>query len=445
MHEVSSGREATIFITAEEAIAQIAAGRPIVVTDAEDRENEGDVVVAAQFATDEVITFMARHARGLVCLALPGERCDALGLHLQPSSGDSRYGTAFTASIEARDGVTTGISAQDRSETVRVAIDPSSTAAHIVQPGHVFPLRARPGGILERPGHTEAAVDLAALAGLERPGGVICEILKDDGTMARVDDLRTFCAEHGLSMVTIEALTAYRRRTEPIVDRIASAELPTEHGPFRIVGFRERYTGAEHVALVHGDVDGREDVVARLHSACLTGDSFGSSRCDCGGQLDDAMARIAREGRGVLVHLAQEGRGIGLLEKIRAYALQDSDGLDTIDANLAIGQPADLRDFGVGAQILQDLGVRSVRLMTNNPHKTAALVEQGLPVTQLPHERHATEHNRAYLQTKRDRLGHHLTHAGHGHLTAVIGPARRPETPVPADDRSWLPAVEMAV
>jgi 3,4-dihydroxy 2-butanone 4-phosphate synthase/GTP cyclohydrolase II len=445
MDEVSAGRPAGVFITAEEAIAQIAAGQKIVVTDAEDRENEGDIVVAAEFATDEVIAFMARHARGLVCLALPGERCDALGLQLQPSSGDSRYGTAFTGSIEARHGVTTGISAQDRAETIRVAIDPLSTSREIVQPGHVFPLRARPGGVLERPGHTEAAVDLARLAGL-RPGGVICEILKDDGTMARVDDLQGYCAEHGLSMVTIEELTAYRRRTEPVVDRIASAELPTEHGRFRIVGYRERYTGAEHVALVRGDVDGQADVLSRLHSACLTGDAFASARCDCGGQLDDALERIATEGCGVLVHLAQEGRGIGLLEKIRAYALQDSEGLDTVDANLALGHTADLRDFGVGAQILRDLGVRSVRLMTNNPHKTAALVAQGLPVTvQVPHERVATDHNRAYLQAKRDRMGHHLTRAGHLVLAVPERTVTEPVAALPADDRSWLPSVEMAV
>ena len=429
------------FVEADEAIAQIAAGRMVVVTDAEDRENEGDVVVAAEFADAEVVNFMARHARGLICLSLPAERCDALGLPPMPHSGESQFGTAFTVSIEARRGVTTGISAHDRAETIRVAMDPASAPADLVHPGHVFPLRARPGGVLERPGHTEAAVDLARLAGL-RAGGVICEILNDDGTMARVPDLERFSRLHGLSMVTIDALAAYRRRTEPAVTHVASALLPTAHGDFRIHGYREQHTGAEHIAVVRGVVDGQEDVLTRLHSACLTGDSFRSARCDCGDQLEDAMRAIDREDRGVVVHLAQEGRGIGLVEKIRAYSLQDLHGLDTIDANLALGQPVDQRDFGVGAHILRDLGVRSVRLITNNPAKALAMNVHGMPVTdRVSLERHATLDNVAYLQAKRDRLGHHLTRAEH--LTLAPEPA---VVAVPAaDDFSWLPSVEMAV
>lgn len=429
------------FVEAEEAIAQIASGRMVVVTDAEDRENEGDVVVAAEFADAEVVNFMARHARGLICLSLPAERCDALGLPPMPQSGASQFGTAFTVSIEARHGVTTGISAHDRAETIRVAMDPESTPADLVQPGHVFPLRARPGGVLERPGHTEAAVDLARLAGL-RAGGVICEILNDDGTMARVPDLVRFSRRHGLSMVTIDELAAYRRRTEPTVTHVASALLPTAHGDFRIHGYREQHTGAEHVAVVRGVVDGREDVLTRLHSACLTGDAFRSARCDCGDQLEDAMRAIAGEDCGVVVHLAQEGRGIGLVEKVRAYALQDLHGLDTVDANLALGQPVDQRDFGIGAHILRDLGVRSVRLITNNPAKAAAMDAHGVPVTErVSLERHATLDNLAYLQAKRDRLGHQLTRAEYLALA--------PETTVVAvpavDDFSWLPSLEMAV
>ncbi len=432
------------FVEAEEAIAQIAAGRMVVVTDAETRENEGDIIVAAEFADAQVVNFMARHARGLICLALPAERCDALALPPMPQSGESEFGTAFTVSIEARDGVTTGISAHDRAETIRVAIDPASGPADLVQPGHVFPLRARPGGVLERPGHTEAAVDLARLAGL-RPGGVICEILNDDGTMARVPDLERFSREHGLSMVTIDALAAYRRRTEPTVTHIAEALLPTAHGEFRIHGYRENHSGAEHIALVRGSVDGGDDVLARLHSACLTGDAFRSARCDCGDQLEDAMRAIAQEGRGVVVHLAQEGRGIGLIEKIRAYSLQDLHGLDTVDANLALGQPVDQRDFGVGAHILRDLGVRSVRLITNNPGKATAMEVHGVPVTErVSLERHATLDNLAYLQAKRDRLGHHLSRAEY--LALAPEPAAPAVLPTPsADDFSWLPSVEMAV
>ena len=434
------------FIGAERAIEQIAAGRMVVVVDDADRENEGDVVVAAEFADPAAINFMARHARGLICLALDEERCAQLDLPLIPRTTGSAFDTAFTVSIEARSGVTTGISAHDRAHTIRVAIDPSSSPDDLVRPGHVFPQRARAGGVLERPGHTEAAVDLTRLAGL-RSAGVICEILNDDGTMARVADLERFCDRHELSMVSVEALAEYRRRRESLVERVASAQLPTKHGEFRILGYRERSNGREHVVLVKGDVRGKTNVLTRLHSQCLTGDVFGSARCDCGGQLEDALERIADEGRGVLVHLAQEGRGIGLLNKIRAYELQDTDGLDTVDANLALGEPIDDRDFGVGAQILRDLGVRTVRLMTNNPRKSSSLEAHGIRVSsRISIERRPSPHNVGYLRTKRDRLGHQLTRMRH--LEVAASPAPEPE-PAPAprveEDHSWMPGVEMAV
>jgi len=428
-----------MFVKAEEAIAQIGAGGIVVVVDAEDRENEGDVVVAAEFATPEVVNFMARYARGLVCLALDEVRCEELGLPLLPRTTGAAFDTAFTVSIEARTGVTTGISAHDRAETIRVAVNPASRTEDLVRPGHVFPLRARAGGTLEREGHTEAAVDLARLAGL-RPAGVICEILNEDGTMARVPNLQGFCHTHGLSMVTIEELVAYRRRVEPQIERVATASMPTKHGAFRIFAYRELASRKEHVVLVKGDVSGQSDVLTRLHSQCLTGDAFGSSRCDCGGQLQDALARIADEGRGLLVHLSQEGRGIGLVNKIRAYELQDG-GLDTVDANLAIGEPVDQRDFGVGAQILRDLRVRTVRLMTNNPLKAAALEAHGVRVSErISIERRPTPENLPYLRAKRDRMGHQLTRLRHLELAAT------PEAPgEPDQDHSWMPGLEMAV
>jgi 3,4-dihydroxy 2-butanone 4-phosphate synthase/GTP cyclohydrolase II len=437
-----------MFVGAEEAIAQIAEGRMVVVTDAEDRENEGDLVVGAQFATAEVVNFMARHGRGLICLALDEVRCEQLELDLQTPIGESAFETAFTVSIEARHGVTTGISAHDRARTIEVAVAADSTAADLVRPGHVFPLRARAGGVLERVGHTEAAVDLARLAGLRSAAGVICEILNYDGTMARVPDLERFCLEHGLSMVTIDELVAHRRRTEPLAERVATARLPTEYGEFQIIGYRELPAAQEHVVLVKGDVGGRDDVLTRLHSQCLTGDAFGSSRCDCGGQLEDAMCSIAERGHGVLVHLAQEGRGIGLLNKIRAYELQDRDGLDTLDANLALGEAADQREFGVGAWILRDLGVRSVRLMTNNPEKAAALEAHGLPVSEhVALERRPTQENVEYLRTKRDRMGHRLTRVRHlelaGEPHAEHDPSERRADR--SDDHSWMPEMEMAV
>lgn len=422
----------------EQAIEQIARGRMVVVVDAADRENEGDLVVAAELITAETVNFMARWGRGLICLALTPDRCDHLGLSLLPRRNGTSFDTAFTVSIEARHGVTTGISAHDRARTIQAAVDPDSTPDDLVRPGHVFPLRARRAGVLERPGHTEAAVDLARMAGM-RPAGVICEILNDNGTMARVPELENFCHRHGLCMVTIADLVAYRRRHERLVERIASARLPTDYGEFRIVGYRERQGGKEHVALVKGDVAAKPDVLVRLHSQCLTGDAFGSARCDCGGQLQDAMRRIADEDAGVLVHLAQEGRDIGLVDKIRAYELQDSRGLDTVDANLALGKPADARDFGVGAQILVDLGLSTVRLMSNNLKKAAALEHHGLTVLRLlPLERRPSPENLDYLRTKRDRLGHRLAQIRQTELATL-------SERLAEEDQSWLPSLEMAV
>ena len=399
------------FSTVEEALEDIRAGRMVVVCDAEDRENEGDLTLAAQFATPEAINFMAREARGLVCLTLTPERCEALGLDLMAAKNESRFETAFTVSIEAREGVTTGISAHDRAHTIQVAIDPSSKPTDLVQPGHVFPLKAKRGGMLERTGQTEAAVDLARLAGLI-PAGVICEVMNDDGTMARVPDLEAYCARHGLRMITVADLIAYRRRNDKLVERVVEASLPTDFGVFDVVGFRTLVDDKHHVAMIKGDVEGADDVLVRVHSECLTGDVFHSQRCDCGQQLEDAMRRIESEGRGVLLYLAQEGRGIGLLNKLRAYNLQDG-GLDTVDANLELGLPADLRDYGIGAQILVDLGLSSIRLLTNNPKKIVGLEGYGLRVIdQVPIEHAPTEHNRGYLRTKRDRLGHVLHHQG---------------------------------
>ena len=399
------------FSAIEEALEDFRAGKMVVVCDAEDRENEGDLTLAAQFATPEAINFMAREARGLVCLTLTPARCEALGLDLMAAKNESRFETAFTVSIEAREGVTTGISAHDRAHTIQVAIDPSSKPTDLVQPGHVFPLKAKRGGVLERTGQTEAAVDLARLAGLI-PAGVICEVMNDDGTMARVPDLDAYCARHGLRMITVADLIAYRRRHDKLVERVVEASLPTDFGVFDVVGFRTLVDDKHHVAMIKGDVEGADDVLVRVHSECLTGDVFHSQRCDCGQQLEDAMRRIESEGRGVLLYLAQEGRGIGLLNKLRAYNLQDG-GLDTVDANLELGLPADLRDYGIGAQILVDLGLSSIRLLTNNPKKIVGLEGYGLRVTdQVPIEHAPTEHNRDYLRAKRDRLGHVLHHQG---------------------------------
>jgi 3,4-dihydroxy 2-butanone 4-phosphate synthase/GTP cyclohydrolase II len=399
------------FSTIEEALEDIANGKMIVVCDAEDRENEGDLTMAAQFATPEAINFMAKEGRGLICLTLTPDRCDELGLDLMAAKNESPFETAFTVSIEAREGVTTGISAHDRARTIQVAIDPTSRPRDLVQPGHIFPLKAKPGGVLERTGQTEAAVDLARLAGLN-PSGVICEVMNDDGTMARVPDLERYCTRHGLKMVTVADLISYRRQHDKLVERVVETSLPTDFGDFTAIGFRSLVDDKHHVAMVKGDVDGQEDVLVRVHSECLTGDVFHSQRCDCGQQLEDALGQIEEEGRGVLLYLAQEGRGIGLLNKLRAYKLQEQ-GLDTVDANLELGLPADLRDYGIGAQILVDLGLTSIRLLTNNPKKIIGLEGYGLRVSdQLPIEHNPTPHNQSYMRTKRDRMGHLLHHQG---------------------------------
>jgi len=399
------------FATIDEALEDIREGKMIVVCDDEDRENEGDLTMAAQFATPDAVNFMAKEGRGLICLSLTPDRCDELGLDLMAAKNESPFETPFTVSIEAREGVTTGISAPDRARTIQVAIDADSSPRDLVQPGHVFPLKSKPGGVLERAGQTEAAVDLARLAGLN-PAGVICEVMNDDGTMARVDDLVEYCARHGLKMITVADLIAYRRRHDKLVERVVSTKLPTGFGDFQAVGYRELIGGKHHVALVKGDVDGIEDVLVRVHSECLTGDVFHSLRCDCGEQLESALAMIEREGTGVLLYLAQEGRGIGLLNKLKAYKLQEG-GMDTVEANLQLGLPADLRDYGIGAQILVDLGLSSIRILTNNPKKIRGLEGYGLSVSeQLPIEHISNPHNEDYLRAKRDRMGHTLHHQG---------------------------------
>ena len=408
---VERGAEESPFASIEEAIEEIRQGRMVVVCDDEDRENEGDLTMAAQFATPEAINFMAKEARGLICLALTPERCDELGLDLMAAKNETPLQTAFTVAIEAREGVTTGISAADRARTIQVAVDPGASPRDLVQPGHVFPLKAKPGGVLERTGQTEAAVDLARLAGLN-PAGVICEVMNEDGTMARVPDLIPYCERHGLKMVTVADLIAYRRRTEKLVERVVDTALPTAFGEFTAVGYRSLVDDKHHVAMVKGEVAGTEDVLVRVHSECLTGDVFHSMRCDCGEQLEAALAMIEREGRGVLLYLSQEGRGIGLLNKLKAYKLQE-DGLDTVEANLKLGLPADLRDYGIGAQILVDLGLSSIRILTNNPKKIHGLEGYGLSVAeQVPIEAVPNAHNEEYLRAKRDKLGHVLHHQG---------------------------------
>jgi len=400
-----------VFSTVEEALEEIRQGRMVVVCDDEDRENEGDLTMAAQFITPEAINFMATHGRGLICLSLTPERCDELNLDLMAAKNESPFETPFTVSIEAAEGVTTGISAADRARTIQVAIDPDSTPRDVVQPGHVFPLKSKPGGVLERTGQTEAAVDLARLAGLN-PSGVICEIMNEDGTMARVNDLVPYCERHGLKMITVADLTAYRRKHDRLVERIVSTKLPTAFGEFTAVGYRALLDDKHHVAMVKGDVSGRDDILVRVHSECLTGDVFHSLRCDCGDQLASALAMIEQEGRGVLLYLSQEGRGIGLLNKLRAYKLQE-EGLDTVDANLKLGLPADLRDYGIGAQILRDLGLTSIRILTNNPKKIIGLEGYGLSVSeQVPIQATPNPHNQAYLDAKRDKMGHVLHHQG---------------------------------
>jgi 3,4-dihydroxy 2-butanone 4-phosphate synthase/GTP cyclohydrolase II len=397
------------FASIEEAIEDVRAGKLVVVVDAADRENEGDLTIAAQFATPEAINFMATHGRGLICLCLTEERCDELGLRPMAEHNEAPLKTAFTVSIEAREGVTTGISAADRARTIQVAIDATKGANDVVSPGHVFPLRARPGGVLRRAGQTEAAVDLARLAGLI-PAGVVCEIMNEDGTMARVPDLVDYCRRHGLKMITVADLIEYRRRTEKLVERLTSVRLPTAYGEFRAVAFRERLTGKHHVALVRGEVENADNVLVRVHSECLTGDVFHSLRCDCGEQLEQALLQIGAEDRGVLLYMSQEGRNIGLLNKLRAYELQER-GFDTVQANLELGFPEDAREWGIGYQILADLGLSTIRILTNNPRKIAGLEGYGLKVVeQVPIEVPPNAENRSYLSTKRDKLGHRLHH-----------------------------------
>ncbi|HET9134493.1 MAG TPA: bifunctional 3,4-dihydroxy-2-butanone-4-phosphate synthase/GTP cyclohydrolase II [Gemmatimonadales bacterium] len=393
--------------TIAQALADLRAGKMIVVVDDEDRENEGDLVAAAETITPEMVNFMAVHGRGMICLALTPEDCRRLDLGQMVDSNTESMETAFTVTIDAhaRFGVTTGISAADRATTIRVAIDPASAPADLRRPGHMNPLRAKPGGVLQRVGHTEASVDLARLAGF-RPAGVICEILNADGTMSRLPELEQFATTHGLTLVTVADLVAYRLHMEQLVHRVAEARLPTEFGEWRVIGYRNDVDDAEHVALVYGDVEGQADVLVRMHSKCLTGDVFHSLRCDCGVQLHRAMELVRAEGRGVIVYLDQEGRGIGLLNKLRAYALQD-EGDDTVQANERLGFKADLRDFGIGAQILRDVGLTTLRVMTNNPRKLVGLEGYGLEITgRVPLLAETTPENRAYLATKRDKLGH---------------------------------------
>ena len=394
----------------KEAIRQIREGGLVIIADDEDRENEGDLVCAAEEVTPEIINFMATHGRGLVCLTLDSEIADRLDLPLMSDGRNSDpNGTAFTVSIDAtiEQGVSTGISAADRARTIQVAVDPDSTPSDLIRPGHIFPLRAKRGGVLQRVGQTEASVDIARLAGCA-PAGVICEILNADGTMARRPELEVFSKEHGLPFVTVADLIAYRLGHERLVHRVAEASLPTPFGDFRVVGYQNDVDAREHIALVMGDVDGGDDVLVRVHSKCLTGDVFGSERCDCQSQLQAAMRQVAAEGSGVIVYLDQEGRGIGLLNKLKAYELQDR-GLDTVEANEHLGFPADLRNYGIGAQILVDLGLERIRLLTNNPKKLSGLEGFGLEVTgRVPLEADVTELNHQYLKAKRDKLGHLL-------------------------------------
>jgi 3,4-dihydroxy 2-butanone 4-phosphate synthase / GTP cyclohydrolase II len=396
------------------AIKDIADGRPVVVVDDANRENEGDIIFAGSKATPELLAFTIRYSSGVICVPMHGEDLDRLQIPLMTTQNSERMRTAYTVSVDAAEGVTTGISASDRTTTIRKLADPDASAGDFARPGHIFPLRARDGGVLVRPGHTEAAVDLASLAGLP-PVGVVCEVVNDDGTMMRLPALREFADEHCLALISIEQLIEHRRRTERLVTRVAETVIPNAYGNWRAYGYRSDIDGTEHVALVLGDLgadaggaDAGEDILTRVHSECLTGDVFGSQRCDCGAQLDAAMAKIASRGRGVVLYLrGHEGRGIGLLSKLQAYELQDA-GADTVDANLELGLPVDAREYSVAAQLLGDLGVRSVRLLTNNPAKVDALAAHGFGVTRIPLPPLTTPHNLRYLTTKRDRLGHQL-------------------------------------
>jgi len=392
----------------EQAIADIAAGKAVVVVDDEERENEGDIIFAASKATPELMAFTIRHSSGVICVPMPADMLDRLEIPLMTPHNKDKLRTAYTISVDARDGVSTGISAADRAHTARVLADSATEPWEITRPGHVFPLRYREGGVLVRRGHTEAAVDLATLAGLT-PAGVLVEVVNDDGTMKRAPELRAFADEHGLSMISIEDLVRYRRRHETLVERVAETRLPTRHGDFTAYGYRITVDASEHIALVYGDVSGPEPVLTRVHSECLTGDVFGSHRCDCGPQLDEALQRIVEEGRGVVVYLrGHEGRGIGLVAKLQAYQLQDG-GRDTVDANLDLGLPADARHYGTATQVLRDLGITDVRLLTNNPDKVSNLEDFGVAVSErVPLTPHPNDHNLAYLLTKRDRMGHVL-------------------------------------
>jgi len=392
----------------DRAIKDIAEGRPVVVVDDEDRENEGDIIIAASMATPELLTFMIRYTSGVICAPLPGAELDRLQLPLMTTQNTEHMRTAFTISVDARHGVTTGISAADRATTIKRLVDPTTTSMDLVRPGHIFPLRYADGGVLRRPGHTEAAVDLARLAGLPE-AGVLAEVVNDDGTMARLPQLREFADTHGLALISIEQLIEYRRRTERLLTRQARTQIPNAHGLWQAYGYRHEIDGTEYMALVLGDVADGTDVLTRLHSECLTGDVFGSLRCDCGAQLEAAMTAIAAQGRGAVLYLrGHEGRGVGLLGKLRAYELQDA-GADTVDANLELGLPADAREYSAGAQMLADLGVRSVRLLTNNPAKVSGLATSGVDVTErVPLPPAVTQYNLRYLITKRDKLNHQI-------------------------------------